>query len=585
MSNESPTLDDLPPFLEDFREFSHIASELGRTIYEDWFDDLCEREEVAKRARHLSRHSLRFLQWENGSQESERVSVAVIGDFSSGKSSFINSLLGQEICPVNVAASTSSITTFKHGDKEIIYLVTDNDKSEQRQRQELTRQKYEELVTHQGKKKQNTNNRHEFEIYYPFEGFREIELYDTPGFNNSENSQDEAITREKCRSADVILFVFDINKGDLSADILSKVIRPLRREKPDQPIIAIVNKADTKPPGKAEEIRKGIQAKRIFNIVLNYSAIDEMSLWKKIEVLESAENVLPELRRSSPCKIETTNNGFVLTPLNPESLNRKLILKWMDEIRGQKAVLIKAKRQAEIKEYVSQGEALLKALKEYCKKEKINSKKKNSTKEQFQSTSFECLREEIGNAIASAIISSSSPIAITEGPNSSIFGGFLGHNYRLRFNRNKFYQSLCGAAEFESIKPVIDSFIDSIPKKHLEYLEVPIKDLLKISENAVELLHPVLDYLDNESESMQFFDTFKEAVAFRDHLISECKNIGWQSFHKEAMSHVEWINKHVEIHETQLSSTAEARSEPIELFANRINQFTKQFHGSHNNNL
>ena len=63
----------LQPHLVDFREFSHIAYELKHSKYSSWFESDFEQEARVKHAHQLSRQSLRFMQWENGSQENERM--------------------------------------------------------------------------------------------------------------------------------------------------------------------------------------------------------------------------------------------------------------------------------------------------------------------------------------------------------------------------------------------------------------------------------------------------------------------------------------------------------------------------------
>ena len=48
------------------------------------------------------------------------LTVAVVGDFNSGKSTFINALLGTEICPVGDEPTTASVTHFIHGNKQTV---------------------------------------------------------------------------------------------------------------------------------------------------------------------------------------------------------------------------------------------------------------------------------------------------------------------------------------------------------------------------------------------------------------------------------------------------------------------------------
>ena len=49
-----------------------------------------------------------------------RLTVSVVGDFNSGKSTFINALLEMDLCPVGDEPTTASVTYFVHGDQERI---------------------------------------------------------------------------------------------------------------------------------------------------------------------------------------------------------------------------------------------------------------------------------------------------------------------------------------------------------------------------------------------------------------------------------------------------------------------------------
>ena len=589
MNNDThKTEEELQPLLVDFREFSHIATELGRPIYADWFEISDEHNLMVKQARQLSHHALRILQWENGSQENERISVAVIGDFSSGKSSFINSLLGQKICPVDVAASTSSITTFKYGDDEAIYKLTDKG-----EREAIDPQKYKEWVTHQGQNKEKVDNaRYEFEIYYPFDGFRDVELYDTPGFNNAENRQDEEITLEKCRSADVILFVFDINKGDLPADILNKVLRPLRREKPDQPMIAIVNKADTKPPSKVKEIRDGIHAKNVFNQVLEYSALEEMSAWEKIEVPALPESILEVLGKASACKIEASERGFILTPLNPNSDRKKAILLWMQAIRGQKAKFIKVKRQSELNEYYHQGELLLKTLQKCGKSCKTEDEGKSvSIKEQLKKIMPNDNEGEVRKALSIAL---SSAVLVKEKDFWEIVGSAISRNtknWRVRRDDSVFDYELRKSNEFKRVKNRVKSFTEAIkaiqifPAEISTNLDQLCSALLFLLDDPVELFKPTKYKLQEEvpnmavNAGMEHWSS-EDAESERRQKINSITEHGANLFNKrfgDLMNKIQDQLDQFYNNEALLSVAANARSETFKIFITRVKEFSDVF--------
>jgi GTPase SAR1 family protein len=582
MMTDALTIDDLPPFLEDFRELSHIASELNRPIYEGLFAESHVRTEMIKHAHQLSHIALQFLQQQNGSLENERIRVAVIGDFSSGKSSFINSLLGQEICPVNVAPSTSSITTFKYGDHESIFQIGDSEKLEKRQQREISREEYEQLVTHQGKEKKKSDaTRLEFEIHYPFDGFRDIELYDTPGFNNAENNQDELITLRKCRSADVILFVFDINKGDLPADILQKVLRPLRREKPEQPMIAIVNKADTKPPGKVAEICNGIRGNNVFNQVLDYSAHEEIDAWKKIAVPALPEPILEALKKTNPCKIEVVDKGFMLTPLKPISVKKTPILKWMEEIRGQKAKLIEAKRQSNLRVYNNQVKDLLNNLSNLLKKpqrryEKINEqndalsmqaellKQKPSNLERF-------IKESLNAAFAEAL-----KLEETES------GRFFSNDFCIDFYPDVFKKKLINTYNPDQILyPNLSESIRFLINRNAS-IDQLYRDLQKLIKNPSEFM---FSYACPSFSMEMIYGSQKEATQARWQKIAIVVNDSWSAYQTKIDELIARIAKQLDLDTAKQTGILVTHGEAIDTFAARVSYFSHSFESRNYINL
>ncbi len=189
---------------------------------------------------------------------SSKVEVGVIGGFSSGKSTFINSLFKKDICPMKVSPTTSSITKFYYGHKEKITL---NNK-------EITQEEYQNLSQHEGSGAIRGAKAHHIEYAYPFDTFNSIILYDTPGFDNTEiNGGDTKATMDTLKSVDVILFVIDISKGTI--DFSS--IRNLDNLK-NKKLYCILNKSDLKSKEAIDKIKKSIIEKNIFEEVIEYSA-------------------------------------------------------------------------------------------------------------------------------------------------------------------------------------------------------------------------------------------------------------------------------------------------------------------------
>lgn len=200
------------------------------------------------------------------------VQIVVAGSWNSGKSAFINSLLKEEICPVRGNPTTSSITTIKHGNNLLIFKILGEGK-----KAEITLDEYHEMVTHKsGETDKTANERYEFEVYHPAEILKNVILVDTPGFANSQNSLDDSITQSSVTKADVILWLTDINPGQIKSNELKELeSEQFKNHLGDKYLI--LTKADTKPPIKREQIHSDItkmlkEKKILFQDVLIHSS-------------------------------------------------------------------------------------------------------------------------------------------------------------------------------------------------------------------------------------------------------------------------------------------------------------------------
>ena len=171
----------------------------------------------------------------------ERVTVAVIGDFSSGKSTFVNALLGERLCPTDPRPTTSSVTHFTHGPKLRI-----EREGADGSRQLVSEKAYVQGVKHGGEGAQAASA--VFHVEHPSRTLRGLHLIDTPGFNNAENPFDTRVTETAVREADVLFVVFDVNKGNPSATLLEQLerIRTAEGQPREQPAYLLLNQAAKK---------------------------------------------------------------------------------------------------------------------------------------------------------------------------------------------------------------------------------------------------------------------------------------------------------------------------------------------------
>lgn len=190
------------------------------------------------------------------SEKSGSLTVAVVGDFGSGKSTLINALLGENFCPVAIEPTTSVVTQFRYGER---FAVEEELPSGKRRETDL--KDYTDRVQHKGRRRGRRRSGGEltFHIRCPSQILTNLCLIDTPGFGNPKNETvDNARTMRAVQSADAIFVILDANKGNPSAPLVEqiKVIRGTGEKMPPRPVFLLVNKAELKPRSERSALKK-----------------------------------------------------------------------------------------------------------------------------------------------------------------------------------------------------------------------------------------------------------------------------------------------------------------------------------------
>ncbi len=157
-------------------------------------------------------------------------SIVFIGEFSTGKSTIINALLGNSILPTGITPTTDRITILRYGD---------------------VKEAYEEDGNHY--------------ISIPEERLKGIFIVDTPGTNVT-LEQHERITHRFIPKADIVFFVIGAERAVTGSEV--KLIRFIKEEWLKN-VVFLLNKIDI--VGDAEELKNLIiysskELERIFNI-------------------------------------------------------------------------------------------------------------------------------------------------------------------------------------------------------------------------------------------------------------------------------------------------------------------------------
>ena len=181
------------------------------------------------------------------------LTVAVVGDFNSGKSTFINALLGTKLCPVGDEPTTASVTHFIHGDAQRFELERDGTRTS------IAKGKYLSMVRH-GKVGDREAYRFHASVDSPV--LEHIRLVDTPGFNAPPpNSNDTRVTEAAVADADALFVIADAHKGNPSKTLLEQLdrLRNTRKNESGPLAFLLLNKAENMPPGDRNDAKSESQ--------------------------------------------------------------------------------------------------------------------------------------------------------------------------------------------------------------------------------------------------------------------------------------------------------------------------------------
>lgn len=236
--------------------------------------------------------------YQQNSQGRYLIKVAVAGAFSCGKSKFINSILGDDLAPVELHPLTHCITSFYYGEKE---RITDEKDSI------LSREEYRKFV-----QDENAINK-SFSIAYPCDRLKGMILMDSPGFGAPGFSKetiiadhDSLLSTDAMKSSDVVFFLVDIHDGTLKKDSLDRlkeihnIVNDIQIEISHKLIYIVLTWADKKSTQKHITIAKEIQRicdneQIMVKKILPYSSVPEKWKQESVEYFINCQNQLFEI--------------------------------------------------------------------------------------------------------------------------------------------------------------------------------------------------------------------------------------------------------------------------------------------------
>lgn len=187
--------------------------------------------------------------------------IALGGGFSSGKSSFLNALMGKHVLPAKVNPSTSVPTYIVRGEKDEVLGINVFDTKVQMQPRDI-----EKIVHGFGELEDEDDEKvtdavtlgHVLDnIFFstPLHKYDNIAFLDTPGYSNPDSEKysaktDEQIARDQLNSSNYIMWFVQADAGTITKEDV-KFIKTLRE---DIPKLIIVNKAEKKDVANLKDI-------------------------------------------------------------------------------------------------------------------------------------------------------------------------------------------------------------------------------------------------------------------------------------------------------------------------------------------
>ena len=231
------------------------------------------------------------------------IDIMVIGKFSTGKSTFINALLGENLLKMEETPTTAMITKICYGEKDIIKVVFDDNTEKI-----CSQKEFDILTVTEGEKEKNSyKNIKYIERQLPCEQLKKFTVIDSPGLD-AYRKDDEKITRNFIKNVDTLILLFDINQ--MNSFMENELLNNLdERLKP----IGIINKIDTYDEDEEDE--------SLEDFIKGYKVLLQDKLFDLIGI--SARQALEGKLNKNDSLIKESNIDAVVNVINNIVLKNK----------------------------------------------------------------------------------------------------------------------------------------------------------------------------------------------------------------------------------------------------------------------
>ena len=168
--------------------------------------------------------------------------VTVMGEFSSGKSSFVNAFIGADVAPTGITPTTATINVVRYGRERGGRVVTAGG--------QVAELGWDALMAHlRALTPEEARAIDRVEILLPLPQLEKIHIVDTPGLNSIQ-PEHEATARGFIARADAIVWVFTASQGGKASE--KRALQSIRDE--GKRVLGVLNKADQLSPEDAAEV-------------------------------------------------------------------------------------------------------------------------------------------------------------------------------------------------------------------------------------------------------------------------------------------------------------------------------------------
>jgi small GTP-binding protein len=173
--------------------------------------------------------------------------VTVMGEFNSGKSTFVNALLGEEVAPMGITPTTATINVLKYGTERRGRVVYQDETTRDVEWKEVP-------ALLKGLNAAEAARIRVVEVLYPLETLQRVNVVDTPGLN-SIHPEHEATARRFIAEADAVVWLFTVDQAAKATegDALGKIKGEGKK------ILGVLNKIDRCSPDELKRIVEHVQ--------------------------------------------------------------------------------------------------------------------------------------------------------------------------------------------------------------------------------------------------------------------------------------------------------------------------------------